>query len=969
MNCFFIILNRKFRLLTALAFLLLFSVSAAFAQQTGALGGQVTDELGGAVAGSEVAITDENGKTKKSVTDKTGNYSFKNLTPGTYSLQVASTDFALFETKEVLVTAGRAQSFDVRLKLKEITESVAVDDGSTTKSQPGSNFGDVTLREKEVADLPDDPEALAAALKAMAPLGPGEPQILVDGFTAENPPPKQTIREVRISQNNFSAEDDRPGGSRIQIFTKSGLDKLQGNAFFNWSDESLNARNPFAEERAPYLYRQYGFSLSGTLIPKKGSFFLNFQKLDENQNGIVSAQTLDGSLNLLPLNLSFIIPRRNYYFNPRLDFQLSKNHSLTLRYGYSQSAIKNLGVGELSLPERGYDYRNSQHIFQATETAVINPQTVNEFRLQYVRTALDLSDTNSTPGINVQGAFLAGGAGIGLSSNESERFELQNYVTTNTKNHLMRFGVRLRALRLMDTSPGNFNGAFTFAGGSAPVLDSSYQIVLDSSGQPLLTQITSLERYRRTLLLQGLGFSAAAIRLRGGGASQFSIAQGNPEVKIEQMDFGAFFQDEWRLKPNLNIYLGLRYENQTNLDDNLNFAPRAAFAWVPKIGKENTTIRGGLGLYYERFSEQYTLQAQQFGGSQIQRIISSDPNLVDFFPHIPSSSALQSFLNRQTTTKIADDIKAARTFVSLINFEHKFSSKHSVYAGLSTYRTRHSVRQRNINAPLPGTYIFGEPASGIHPFGDIGEIFLVESSNEYLQNQFYAGFRSQMNSAVSISASYLLSDTKDAGAAGAFPADSYNLQSEWGRASAFSIRHRLYLNGRIEIPKMKVTFTPQVIVFSQRPFNITTGLDANGDQIFAERPSFAAEAATGGLNIYNTPFGVFNIIPLAGERVIPRNIGRGSAFFSVNAGISKTFGFGSFGKTNAGAKNSSDKPYKITLSMQIQNLFNNVNFGTFIGNLSSPLFGKATRTVSAYGFEDGSPAYNRRIEAQIRFSF
>jgi hypothetical protein len=967
MNCYSIILKRKFLLSATLGVLILFS-APAFAQQTGALGGQVTDELGGAVEGSEIALTDRNGKTKKTFTDKTGSYSFKNLTPGTYSLQVASKDFAFFEIKEVLVTAARPQSLDIRLKVREITESVAIDDGSTTKAQPSSNFGDVTLREKEVADLPDDPEALAAALKAMAPVGPGEPQILVDGFTAENPPPKQTIREVRISQNNFTAEDDRPGGSRIQIFTKSGLDKLQGNAFFNWSDESLNARNPFAEERAPYLYRQYGFSLSGTLIPKKGSFFLNFQKLDENQNGIVSAQTLDGSLNPLPLNLSFIIPRRNYYFNPRLDFQLSKNHSLTLRYGYSRSAIKNLGVGELYLPERGYDYRNSQHIFQATETAIINPQTVNEFRLQYVRSALDLSDTNSTPGINVQGAFLGGGAGIGLSSNKSDRFELQNYVTTNTKNHLMRFGVRLRALRLKDTSPGNFNGSFTFAGGSAPVLDGNYQIVLDSSGQPVLTQITSLERYRRTLLLQGLGFSAAAVRLRGGGATQFSIALGNPEVEVKQTDFGAFFQDEWRLKPNLNIYLGLRYENQTNLDDNLNFAPRAAFAWVPKLGKENTTIRGGLGLYYERFSEQYTLQAQQFGGSQIQRIISSDPNLVDFFPHLPSPAAISSFLDKQTTTKISDDIKAARAFVSLINFEHKFSSKHSVYAGLSTYRTWHSVRQRNINAPLPGTYILGQPESGIHPFGDIGEIFLVESSNEYLQNQFYAGFRSQINSAFFVSANYLLSDTKDAGSAGAFPADSYNLQSEWGRASAFSIRHRLYLSGRIEIPKMKMTFTPQLIVFSQRPFNITTGLDANGDQVFAERPSFAA-ATAGGINIYNTPFGVFNILPPAGEQIIPRNIGRGAPFFSVNAGIGKTFGFGSSGKTNADSKNSADKPYKITFSVQIQNLFNNVNYGTFIGNLSSPLFGKATRTVGAYGFEDGSPAYNRRIEAQIRFSF
>lgn len=947
---------------------LFFFSATAIAQETGSISGQVIDELGGAVVNSEVALTDKNGRTKKTLTDKTGNYFFRSLIPDVYTLQVDSKDFALFESGEILVTAGQAQSFNIQLKVKPISESVAVDLNSKTKSEPDNNFGEVVLREKEVNDLPEDPDALAAALKAMAPLGPGDPQIFVDGFNATNPPPKQTIREIRISQNNFSAEDDRPGGSRIQIFTKSGMDKLQGGAFFNWSDKSLNARNPFAKERAPYTYRQYGFSLSRTLIPKRGSFFASFQKLDENQNGIVSAQTLDDSLNILPLNLSFIIPRRNTYFNPRTDFQLNKNHSLTFRYSYSNSKINNLGVGELSLPARGYDFQYLQHIFQMTETAVLNPRTVNEFRFQYIRSEQNMSNTNSTPGIIVKEAFLGGSPGIGLASNKADRFELQNYITTNTKNHLMRFGVKVRSLQVTDISPSNFNGTFTFAGGEAPVLDNNYQIVLDELGHPKLTQITSLERYRRTLLLQRQGFSAADIRIRGGGATQFSIAQGNAEAKVNQTDFGAFFQDEWRLRSNLNIYLGLRYEGQTNIDDKADLAPRIAFAWVPKIGKnENTTIRGGLGLYYDRFSESYILQAQQFDGIHLQRVISSDPSLVDSFPNIPSSAVLSAFLNQQTVTKVADNIKAARSFISLINFEHKLSPNTSFYAGFSTYRTWHSIRQRNINAPLPGTFIFGQPESGTRPFGNTGEIFFIESSNGFFQNQFYAGFRSQINSTVSLSASYFLSDTKDGGSLGSLPANSYDLKSEWGRASSFSIRHRLYLSGRFEIPKMKLIFSPQIVVFSQRPFNIITGLDTNGDQVFAERPSLAT--TTSGPNIYNTQFGVFNVIPLPGEQIIPRNTGHGPSFFSVNTGISRTFGFGSTGKKNSANKGSSDKPYKIILSVQIQNLFNKVNLGTPIGNLSSPLFGKSTRIAGAYGFEDGSPAYNRRIEAQIRFSF
>jgi hypothetical protein len=958
------------------SFAILVFLTAALQAQTpaGGLRGRVTDQLGGVVINTSVAAVDESGANQKTVTDKNGAYVFNSLKPGRYTLQIDAKGFAVYENANVEIVSGRVRELDIQLEIKVVSEQVTVDPEASVNSDPNRNVDTIVLRDKDLDILPEDPAALAAALQAMAgpSAGPQGPQVYVDGFTNAPLPPKQTIREVRVSQNTFTAENDRLGSSRIDILTKPGTDQFHGGFFFNLSSERLNARNPFAGERAPYKYRQYGGNLSGPVLPKRLSYFLNFQYVDERENGIVSARVIDNSFNVLPLNLSFGVPRRTISFNPRLDYQINANHTLIGRYSYARTNVSNLGVGELSLPERSYERLNTDQTLQLTETAVINPQTVNETRFQFVREERRQEDTNTAPGIIVQDSFFGGGSGIGSAFNKIDRYELQNYTTTTTTNHVIRFGVRLRGVRLVNSSPANFNGTFVFSGGEAPLLNPNNEIILDGSGQPVLTQINSLERYRRTLLLQQSGLSPAAIRLRGGGASQFLIARGDPEAKVSQLDFGGFVQDEWRLRQNLNLYLGVRYEAQTNINDNLNFAPRISFAWAPGAAKQQkTTIRGGFGIFYERFGENYTLQALRYNGVRQQRFTITDPGVLNLFPNIPTADALASFTTKQTVTRIDDQLRAARISVFLLSFEHKFPRNITVYASASKYRSRHTLRQRNINAPLPDTFVFGQPESGIRPFGNVGEIFLIESTNDYNNNQLVVGARIQPKPAVSLFLNYYLTDTKDGGDYNGFPADSYNLQTEWGRSGG-DIRHRFYMGGTIEIPKVKVMLNPLVIFFSERPFNITTGVDTNGDQVFTERPSLAGATANVS-DIRQTPFGNFNVNPAAGEAIIPRNFGKGPSFFSVNLGLSKTIAFGTTGASGAAAQNSSDKPYKMTFSVQIQNFLNRTNLATPIGNLNSPFFGQSIRTTGAYGFDYGGPvstqSYNRRIEAQIRFSF
>jgi hypothetical protein len=636
---------------------------------------------------------------------------------------------------------------------------------------------------------------------------------------------------------------------------------------------------------------------------------------------------------------------------------------------------------------------------------VLNEGVINETRFQYVRQRSQQDGDNSEPTINVLDAFTGGGSQVGQSFNNEDRFELQNYTSWAWGNHSLKAGGRLRYVRITDISPQNFGGTFTFAGGLAPQLDANNQVV--PGAEPVF--IDSIERYRRTLLFQQMGFSPAEIRALGGGATQFSIAGGNEEARISQWDFGGFIQDDWRARPDFTLSMGLRYETQGNIDSNLNFAPRIAFAWSPGGGGGNrpkTVVRGGFGIFYERFGESFSLQANRFNGVNQQQFTIIDPL---FFPDVPSIETLEGFALPQTIRQVADNLQAPQTFMGGLQVERQLPYNLTVFARVYTYRTRHALRARNINAPLPGTFDEDTPGSGVRPFGNAGDIFQYESSGVVNQNQFSVGINSRFNRNFSIFAHYTLASAKsDTDGANTFPANSYDLSGEYGR-SAQDVRHRFILGGSIGIPWWKVNLSPFVIASSGRPFNITTGRDSNGDNLFTERPAFATDLTRPSVRI--TRFGAFDIDPLPGQAIIPRNYGEGPGFFAVNLRVSKTFSFGDAGASAAAEQSSTSEGrggrrggdgggggfpgmgggggrggrgggggggfgergrYNLTFSINFQNLFNRTNASLPVGNLSSQLFGESLSTVGGFGGGGGGgnpAAGNRRIQAQIRFSF
>ena len=256
------------------------------------------------------------------------------------------------------------------------------------------------------------------------------------------------------------------------------------------------------------------------------------------------------------------------------------------RFNYSQSTQDLQGVGGFNLPSRAYSGRRTNFIAQFTETALLNEKTVNETRLQFIRNRFSQKSLVDTFALNVLDSFNDGGSQVGSSANDQDRLELQNFTSWSIGNHFVKVGGRLRHSKIDSISPGNFGGTYIFAGGRGPKLDENDQVVLDDNDLPIIEDLSSLERYRRTLAFSRAGMTPAAIRLLGGGAEQFSIAGGNPQAEVKQTDVSFYFQDDWKIRPNFTLSPGLRYENQTNIDSNFNFAPRIAFAWSPIFGKK-----------------------------------------------------------------------------------------------------------------------------------------------------------------------------------------------------------------------------------------------------------------------------------------------------------------------------------------------------------------------------------------------
>ncbi len=973
--------------LLSLVFLLsIFPIAGNLDAQTptGGLHGVVTDASGGVIAKAAVRLTSVSGASLDITTNRDGSYEFKGLLPGAYTVKAVAKGFALFTQGDVQIIAGQIQQLNIGLLIQVEEQKVEVTD-STTKLDvdPSNNAGMVVLKGQDLEALSDDPDELQSELQALAgpSAGPNGGQIYIDGFTGGTLPPKSSIREIRINQNPFSAEYDKLGYGRIEILTKPGTDQYHGQLSLTANTSAFNSRNPFeiipAGTQPPgYNSRQFSGEIGGPLISKKASFFFNLERRDINELSVVSAQIVDpATLAIVPFSTAVNNPRTRTNLSPRIDYQVSTNNTFTARYQFERENETNNGIGQFNLPSLAFNQLNTEHQFQLSDTQIVNARTINETRFRFVRETSDQTPESTVPSISVQAAFNGGGNGAGIYNDTLTRYELQNYTSMSLGKHFLKFGARLRANRDSNQSMSNFNGSFNFGSRPDPAV----------SGR----QISGLDAYLITLQYLAAGNTQANLQnaiAHGGGASFYSVTAGSALADVTYFDAGLYVQDDWRLRQNITLTYGLRFETQNNFGDHADIAPRLGLAWgIGGTGKNppKTVLRVGSGMFYDRFSYDLFLRQARLNGVTQQQFLVTNPQFYLF--NTPAPASLPQ--SNPTTYQPNSNLRAPYTIQTGISLERQLTK----FANLSvTYLNSRGVHQfftTNLNP--------ADPVTGLRPDGTNQNIFQYQSEGIFKQNQLIVNSSIRMGTKLSLFGYYTLNyANSDTSGAGSFPSNPFDVSQDYGRAS-FDVRHRVFFGGTMGLP-YAFRISPFLVAQSGVPFNITTGQDLYQDSIFNTRATFGT-CTPGATGVKATAYGCFNLATQPGQAVIPINFAEGPGRFSLNLRLSKTFGFlkkaeaanagaggpgggtfgrgpgdrgphggGGFGGRGMDGGGLSNYRYNLTFSVSARNVFNNVNLATPIGNLSSPLFGQANGLA---GGPYSSSTANRRIDLQVSFNF
>lgn len=980
---------------------LLVLVSTPVMAQRGVLRGQVTDESGAVVPAASVVLNGPSGaRTTKTGAD--GSYAFADLPAGEYTVRASGPQLGLREPATIKMRSS-TQTLNLVLHILAEKQELTVEENSNPaiSTDAAANASAVVMRGSDLEALSDNQDDLAADLQALAgpAAGPNGGTIFIDGFSGGQLPPKTSIQEVRINQNPFSPEYDKLGFGRVEIFTKPGTDKFHADLGYNFATDKWNSRNPYAAEKAPFLLHELREMVSGPL-GKRASFNVTFMREWVDNGNAVNAVVVDPhSLAVTSFTDTPVAELRRTAVTPRIDYQLSANHTLSVRYSYNRDIVRNAGTGGFNLESRGYHNDALAQTLQLTETAVLSTSIINETRFQYFHPSTVSQANLPGPAIQVLGSFNGGANPVGRTTDQQNNFELQNNTSVLRGAHSVRFGFRLRVSDVTNVSPQNYAGTFTFSGGLAPQLDSGFRPILDPSGQPVMVSISSIESYQRTLYFQQAGFPASQIRQLGGGASQFSINAGNADIAGSQLDLGVFAGDDWKVLPSLTLSLGLRYETQTNIHDWTDFAPRIGVAWAPGAGAGRTrpksVIRAGFGMFYDRFALANVLTAERYDGVTQQQYFVANP---DFYPAVPPAGSLPGPLPSSTIQTISSALRAPYLMQSAVSFERQLPFNTTVALTYANSHGLRMLRSRDINAPLPGSYDPDVPGSGVYPLGRRGLVVQMESSGRYNQNQVILNVNSRVNGKLSLTGSYAFGRAmSDTDGLGTFPANPYSMQGEYGPA-AIDVRHRVSLSGTIDA-KWGIRFNPLLTANSGPPFDITAGRDLFGDTLFNDRPGIATDPAKPG--VVQTPYGLLDPNPAVGQPLVPRNYGRGPGQIMLNMRVSRTFVFGSregrapistnpggvSGGPGGGAPGQSEtgspfslggagtraatanRRYSLVVSMQIRNLINHNNPGPIIGNITSPLFGQANQPAGSGNAIFSENANNRRLELQIRLTF
>ncbi|MDP9038900.1 MAG: carboxypeptidase-like regulatory domain-containing protein [Acidobacteriota bacterium] len=903
------------KLLAAAAFAAL-SLPCAFAQvpcRASSLWGVVRDGTMAVIP--QAAVSLDGGA--PAVSDAEGKFRLLCVADGPHRISVRAEGFAAVEVR---VTAPHSAELELVLKLAEVRTQMdvsATQDGAAVSA--AASGPTQTIEGKALQSLADDPDDLLRELQQLAAAMGGSPSavtVAVDGFQGSSAlPPKSSIAYIKVNPDQFSAEYREPpfGGARVEVYTKPGQKTYHGALFLTNGSPWENARDPFSTSRAALGKQRFGFELTGPVRRVGSDFALTFEHRSIDNFAVVNAVTLDAAGAEVNTSSNVATPQRLWLGTARLDWQLGAKNTLIASYSAHVNHLQNLGVGGGSLAETGYDSQTYEHMARLSEITTVSPRAMHESRLSLRWDGEGDSPGSSAPQVQVAGAFTGGGASIGAKRVRELNVEWDDDAILTPKNHTIKLGTQMMVYGERRDLPSNFNGTYTFGGGTAPLLDAGGRA---EPGQSVT--ITGIEQYRR-----------AQLGLPGGTPTAFTNVTGTPRVAFTQIEEALFFQDDWNAGHGVHVAYGVRYYLQNDPETFGAFVPRLGVLWSPG-SKARWTVHAHAGMFSGRFGPGVAAEvAREDGAERVTSLVYNPVYGDPFAGAVPIHTRREFAPHVSNLSWAAENVGATRALPAGFNLSFDY------YVG----RIWNETRTVNINSPKDGSPYGPRPGLANENVlqvqnsgqGRVNATFLGIEQHTLKHVQFFFGGL-RLN---------LLDDTDD---------DEFSSpQSAYSNAGEFARRSRqngweLFGNASVSLPG-KVQWSADFNGGGDAHYNITTGFDNNGDGVFNDRPQYAAVGTPGAVS---TPWGL--LVASGGTGVFPRNKGVMPWTYYLDMNAERTFTM----THNAKAEHQQ----KVTLNVRSSNVLNHQNVTAVGGVLGSPQFGKAVTADNG-----------RRVEAGVRYSF
>ena len=883
----------------------------------------VRDPTGAAIPGASVTV--DSGPSGLTGTD--GRYRTPCLQNGRHTLRVTANAFA--DQAVNFTVPGRAD-LSVTLRLSTVTTSINVSGDDTTLTGESSTAAGPTqtITGSQLAMLADDPDDLLRELQQLSAASGGAPAnatIAVDGFDngegSTQLPPKSSIAYIRVNPDLFSAEYRNPplSGGRVEIYTKPGQSVFHGALFLTNSSSWMNARDPFSTANVSLGKQRYGFELSGPILRKTSDFFLSLEHRDISNDAVVNAIGVNAAGIERPILDTVTAPQHLWNGLAKTDWQCGPKNTFIASFSSARNDQPNFGVGGTALPETGAERRGYGDSLHLSLVTIISPHIMHEARIGLERDGTTYTPTSTAPSVSVAGAFTAGGSPTGATQQRERYVEIIDDVVIQTKRHLLKAGLLSELSQIESYAQTNFNGVYTFGG------------MTTASGQT----VTGVQQYVNAL-------NAAP----NGSPTEFSNTTGSPYLQVSQIRNSLFIQDDWKVRPNLHVALGIRYYAQDHPAFSGELQPRLGISWSPDKAA-TWELHAHAGTFAGRFGVHNWNQIQLANGTDRSRNLVYSPLCPGAFdPNtcqpLSSGTVLHSLIT------VAPDLKDTHWGSENVGFTKRLGKGLSFTSDYYLWQMWDYERTENINPPING-----QP-TGPRPYGPNMNILQVQSTGRGYGNvEFFAltGKSKYLQFYAGATRSDLIDDTDD----NVFftPMTTGVNSGEYARRDSQGL-WQVFGNTTVHLPK-KVEFSAIYNLNGMQPYNITTGFDNNGDGDFNDRPQYAPagtplcstnrNASPCG---YATPWG--ELVNSGGTQYLPRNKGNMPWTVYLDINLQRAFVL---------VKDRNAKHQQVLLvNIRSSNVLNHENVTSVGTVLGSPLFGRPY-----------AAAPGRRVEMGVRYSF